>query len=386
MNYKKLLILLLFSIMIIPMVHASGDISIKSVTLESKSETTTIRKDPEFNGLEINYNLGFENVNDFANYLIEIENNTDKDYVITKGTSFKLSDYVEYTYTSDQMIKHNNRAVVSVSIKYVYEVEDALFQNEKYTESNKAILQILDDNNEVVTNPKTGDSPIKIALFVVIVILIIVLAFAFKKKSLALVLIICLCSSPILLNAVEELNLTINVDVVIEKTYKVGYFFHETAIIKESEKKYYDLSKCTCNKNIYIGSVDNGIKYKECKGLPIRFDSKRYKAGETVTFNGGYEYRYQLNNEDDVTIIDENNELFKSEDLFYRYSEDYWEYSRNFGENAGYPVMLNDKETMNFSNIIIDYWNDEEFKSITSKSPFTFKMPAHDVVFKLTGM
>ena len=71
---KYVLFAVIISLFVIPYVKADS-ISIKSIDLTEKSETTIINSEPTFSGLEMNYDLTFKNVNDYAMYRIVIENN-----------------------------------------------------------------------------------------------------------------------------------------------------------------------------------------------------------------------------------------------------------------------------------------------------------------------
>ena len=97
---KYVLFAVIISLFVVPYVKADS-ISIKSIDLTEKSETTIINSEPTFSGLEMNYDLTFKNVNDYAMYRIVIENNTNKEYKVTENTAFKVSEYVTYFYTKD---------------------------------------------------------------------------------------------------------------------------------------------------------------------------------------------------------------------------------------------------------------------------------------------
>lgn len=69
-------------------VFAKEEITIESVTIEEKSDTTTELSEPTINGLSIGFDLSFAQVNDNAKYKIIINNQTNEDYQIDKESKF----------------------------------------------------------------------------------------------------------------------------------------------------------------------------------------------------------------------------------------------------------------------------------------------------------
>lgn len=88
---KYLIFALLLSFVFIPNAFAKGNVEIKSIELDSKSDNTVVKKDPTFNGLEMNFGLAFKTKGDYAKYKIVIKNDTNTDYKITEDTSFNAS-------------------------------------------------------------------------------------------------------------------------------------------------------------------------------------------------------------------------------------------------------------------------------------------------------
>ena len=138
MKKNSYLIFTIFvSILMIPFVFAES-ISIKSIDLLEKSETATVKSEPTFSGHEINYDLSFENLNDYVQYKIAIENSTDKDYSINMND--KISNYVSLEYSPDQVINANKVTDVTITIKY----------------SNLIDLSVIPDGEETYKEAKVG--------------------------------------------------------------------------------------------------------------------------------------------------------------------------------------------------------------------------------------
>ena len=57
----------------------------------------------------------------------------------------------------------------------------------------------------------------------------------------------------------------------------------------------------------------------------------------------------------------------------------FWVYDKQKASDHGYTCLDSDYNTMNFSNISYDQW--EEWKYIYISIPSTFTMPEHDVYF-----
>ena len=121
-------------------VDAKESIEIKSIELDSKSENTIVKSEPTYSGLEMNYDLSFQTTGDYVKYKVIIKNTSDTDYKISEDTSFNESEYITYKYESDQELKAKEEATVYVNIIYSKEVDGARIINNKYTESNKAII------------------------------------------------------------------------------------------------------------------------------------------------------------------------------------------------------------------------------------------------------
>ena len=375
---KYLIFALLLSFVFIPNAFAKGNVEIKSIELDSKSDNTVVKKDPTFNGLEMNFGLAFKTKGDYAKYKIVIKNDTNTDYKITEDTSFNASEYITYKYNTDSLVKAKDETTVYVTITYSKEIASSLLVDGKYTENNKAIVQLVDKDGKVV-NPKTNTTNAIILVTLLIVSLVIVLSLKKKNKLKysTLALIIGIVSIPTFVSAVESLKLTMNVNVEIEKGYRVDYLLSHISYIKDSELSSYDVSDSSC-RILYVGSVSEENKYHVCD-FAIFKDGRLYSPGETVTLKS-IPVRY-IYFDSEPQLIGENEFLSTDAKVIERdYTITQWEYSSSVSSQYGYSVFKNDKSIMNFNEYGFDGWEDNGFFEVYSHQRFT--MPAHDALFK----
>lgn len=383
---KYLLFTLLMGFAMITNVYAKESIEIKSITLDTKSENTVVNSEPTFSGLEMNYDLTFKQVNDFAKYKIVIENNTNKDYKVSEDKSFSISEYVTYKYESAQTIKANETSTLFVIITYNKEVDTTLLVEGKYKETNKAVLQMTDENNVPAENPKTGASnAILILLLTGVLSVCIVIMINRQQKSITLVILLALCLVPMITKAIEELKLTINVSVEIQKVeetpvvpdvpkYEVKYYIKgETAWIKEDELDHFDISQAQCETQ-YVGLVDNEHKYNVCRGLIIYKDLVKYAEGQTAPLQ-----KVTLKKINCIILRSAAIEPCNADSEQIDSAIEGWTYSAGAMSNYGYTALESDKEVMNFPQINTDNW--DRYGELLILAPTTFTMPGHDVIF-----
>ena len=379
---KYLLFTLLLTIFLIPNVYAKDNVEIKSITLDSKSENTIVNKEPIHNGLLMDFDLSFKQKNDYAKYKVIIKNDTNIEYKISNDTAFNKSDHITYTYDVEGTLKPKGETIVYVTITYSKEVNESELIDGKYQESNKAVIQLLNKDGEVV-NPNTGISIILLISTILLIVLFSTLLIKNKKKVL-LPIIITLLLIPTLVYGAETLRLTINVKVDILKGYKVKYVVDYEGYFKSNELKQYDMSSAQCNKTYYIGDITEENKYTYCRNLMETKDNTLYNPGARIELKNimlrQFTLEYYENNTWKKYCEEQSEDIFLcSENIpITNKTVSYWDYS--IGPRTYNPLGLNsDKVTMNFSSIFIDDW--ETYKSLYIKAPATFTMPNHDVTF-----
>ena len=220
LNILILIIIMAFSFAV-SNVFAKEEITIESVTIEEKSDTTTELSEPTINGLSIGFDLSFAQVNDNAKYKIIINNQTNEDYQIDKESTFNSSDYLTYKYEFDNnsnVIKKNSKLTMYITITYKTEVPSDKLINGKFIETNNVAINISDGKN-IIKNPLTGNS-----IFILVFILMIVTTISFilfkttKNKKYLSVMIFSLLLIPIGIYALEKLQINVTTKITIEKT------------------------------------------------------------------------------------------------------------------------------------------------------------------------
>ena len=375
-------------VILMPVVFASENIEIQSIELDSKSINTVINAEPTFNGLEMNFDLSFKTLGDSAKYKVVIKNNTDTDYKISDDSSFNQSDYVSYTYEVSDELKAKDEAIVYVTITYNKEVDSSLMIDNKYVETNKAIVQLLDNDGEIVEeqdileNPKTGGF---ISMLIIMGLLVVfgILLVVFKRKDvkyMSVIFMIGISIIPVITYAVETIQLTIHVNVEIEQGYEVDYLIDEV-FVKESDRDKYDLSYAECNDVLYVGEKTDDNKYTYCRNVILK-DDKLYSYGETVELKVLKRTVLEVYDQDEnfyCTVESEGVYICDSSVSVLNLNISSWSYNGEFMRGIGYTILDNDIEMMNFNSIDYGNWNRDKY--IVISAPQTFIMPNHNILF-----
>ena len=376
-------------------VYASGGVTIKSIDLIDKSINTTEASKAKANGLSMDFDLKFKEVNDYAKYKIVVENKDSKDYKISVDSNFENSKYISYKYDNADILKASSDTEFYVTVMYNKKLDESNYADGKYSEKNSAVLKLSDG----VSNPKTFNNSWSL---IVLVVMGVTLIFLFKNKEnrgLNVLILFSLLSVPLFVKAIDYLKITVNSNVVIEKGYSVDYAIMQ-GFIKASEVDNYDLSYGEChNLNAYVGSISEENKYVFCGGI-IYKGKKKYASGEKVSVSNEkpFVYYFDYNNckysdgspvmENPISQTDEislAHTVSTDEDMICSPPEkikfDSYSYSKEISNYVGYPIGKDDNISMNFTNAK-DNWQDSGEIYLYDNS--TFKMPNHKVL--LLGM
>ena len=68
----------LLILLLLPVIVLAENVSIKSVNLVEKGDFVEVVKEPTFEGLNLNFDLKFNNVGDSATYKVVLENKDDE--------------------------------------------------------------------------------------------------------------------------------------------------------------------------------------------------------------------------------------------------------------------------------------------------------------------
>ena len=385
-----IIIVMLFGFMFIPNVFADNKVFIKSIELVEKSENTTINSEPKFNNLVMDFDIAFKAQDDFVKYKVVISNNTDIDYKVSEDTSFNDSPYMTYKYDVENELKSNDETIVYVTITYSKTIDSSKLSNGKYSESNKAIVQLLDEEGTLV-NPNTSSSIVMILINLCIVLFVSLLLFikSRNKNTISLVLILGLSLIPITTYAVETLKLTINITIEIEKGYRVDYAMYTGVYLTDEELKDWDVSHAKKGNTLSIEDGLNTNIYTYYYGVLLYKSNELHYAGEKVDLKflkhrdfDTYGYNSSTGNYEEFCSYDSDTNIYTCDSRtkeYYVEGGDFWYYSEYYSNEYNYPFFDTDKGVMNFSKCNDSDWND--YQRLSFYVPASFTMPDHDVLF-----
>ena len=396
-NIKYLLLSLILLLIMIPVISAASNVEIEKVELISKSNNTIINREPTFKGLEIDYDISFQNLGDSAKYKVTVKNNSNINYKISDDTQFSKSNYIKYEYDINKELKAKSSTDVIITITYNELIPKEEFKNGKYSESNTAVVKLLNEEK----NPNTSSFNIVIAIAIISLIIVLSLRLIKKNrciKRLIIITMFSIASIPIIAKAIEEIRLTINVKVEIvnassassDAEFKVVYVYDEYSIfetLEEAQSNGYG-EKCTP----IILSDDPGlsdplshIASYICSRETTKEDPIKYSAGDEVSIKQ-FEVDGVKGNADDglaTYCYGMTYGLYCNQIIPTTYPVYSWEYNKSIITEYGYTYLDNDDTVMSFkseTSAVLNKWKQEGY--IVSYSGGEFTMPEHDVLLK----
>ena len=387
MKYLKIV---LFSLVIIllflPTLIAEDTIKIKSIEVEELSTNAVEKSSPKYEGLNLDFDLEFRDINNYAKYKIIIENNTDKDYFIQNDTYFNESNNFKYNYYSEGNIKANDTSVVYLVISYDNKVNESLFVDNIYVEKNSAVLTLLNEDGQAAINPDTGIGlTFANVLLVLIISVVLLLIFNESKVSTLGIFLISFIVLPNMIFASEKLQIKINVtnSVSTLEFYSIDYIIDPSNIlIKDEEINNYILDGVDCV-DIYIDEKIEKNKYKYCQvnefsSNIIYRNPKKYFSGENVLIDdllSIYVSKEDIDFDTNCSVINGDticNDIVVVEERLLNY----YDYVKAACDFFGYTY----NEEIDFK------CNNAECSVITGEAiilefPIKFTMPNHDLLF-----
>ncbi len=207
---KKFLILLLFLLFLPTLVKA--EVKITNVEIVDNTKGLEVSK-PTFEGLKLNVDINFKEIEDFVKYKLTINNDTKKDYEINVGTEFSKGEYIKYEYTldSDGIVKKGTEKDVYLTITYNKLVPYKELINGKFNEKNNMIINLSNEEK----NPKTS-----VGIYVLIAILCLVISTSLillikNKMNTIPLTIFLLLLIPVSIYALEKLTIEIDTNITI---------------------------------------------------------------------------------------------------------------------------------------------------------------------------
>jgi len=261
-KYYSLLFIILFSLFVIPNVYAADNVSIESVTFDSKSETTEIVNEATFEGLAVKFDVKFTNLKDFVKYKVVINNKSNQDYEISENNNFGDNKFIVYEYSFDdnnRIAEKNKKTTMFITIKYNDLVPNELLVDGKYKEEKTLTISLGDREN--ILNPNTASS-IFIVLFLAFITVIISIALFKTNKTTLSILVIILLLVPVTVFAIEKIEIKVDSKIEIE----VPRFCIE--YVDKNKTEYYPYELGMTVKDYFDSSYNNNlfIKIEEFEG------------------------------------------------------------------------------------------------------------------------
>ena len=375
---EYLLFTLFIGLLLIPFVMAKDTVEIENIELDSKSDSAYINSEPNYSGLEMNFDVSFDSPGDFVRYKIYIKNTFDKDFEVVNETMFSDNKFFKYEFKSDDVIKANRSTVVYLTVSYNDEVDEDSYQNGAYEDFNVVAVKLL--NNNKIVNPETSSSIFGFIVLIISVVLLVLLVMYGRKHGFVnnalIILLFGIACIPFIVKAIEELKIQANVKVSVKKVYNVIYHYdiYEFVSGQEYDSVRGDYLYCS---DIYYGSVaeENHNYWCTKEGILI----EKHHTGDTVTIKKIPYSDAKMENCSSPAfsyyhICENELETYESDFDFF----EYYRYGDDEEQNKEELIFMNFTTSEGDSyDLPLDYWNNRSKLNLNYQD--TFIMPYHDV-------
>ncbi len=282
MKKIKFLLLIVISLFIIPNVYAANDVKIESIDVLEKSESAEILTPATFEGLVVNVDIKFVNLHDYVKYKVVVSNTSDKDYRIKDNIDFDKSKYIHYEYSFDNnsnIVRKNSKKIMTIIISYDNLVPDSkLNADGSYSEPNRMVIDLARGN--IINNPKTN-STILVLLIIVTLLVCSVSIVGIKRKNTVTTMLLLLgivSLLPISILAIDEIQITINSKVMIER--EIEFCVYDRGLTQEAfYGRQTDSMKNIASTPEYYEYMENAYRYRaKRKMIWADFKNSKYFA------------------------------------------------------------------------------------------------------------
>lgn len=215
---KKIINYLLVSILVLlPFcVNAKESVKITEVKMLDKTDYTDVISEATYEGLNINFNVKFNQEKDNIRYQVTIKNEDSEDYELTESNAFKESKYIDYKveYSGGNVVKANSTKTAIITITYAHKVPQDKYVNGRYEEPNKFSISL---SNNKVNNPKTSSKLLILGLILGLLIVGSIIVIKGNTKTKLISILIGLLVLPITTLALTKITITVNSKVIIER-------------------------------------------------------------------------------------------------------------------------------------------------------------------------
>ena len=214
--------------------YAQSGVEIDSIDLLEKSDSVVENSESNFQGMNLSFDLSMKNTGDYAKYKVIIKNKNNTKYRININLSDVENKYFKYSVEFENestVLNEYESKTMFITIQYVNDIPFDVMTNGVYRENSKVVLQL--DNNEFheIENPYTFHNLLCIILVLIIVCVVLFLLFNRKSRiHMILLLFIIPCLLPLSVIAIEELSITIDSEITVDKSSKFGFFLNNEVV------------------------------------------------------------------------------------------------------------------------------------------------------------
>lgn len=222
---KYILLIFLFMIFFPFYVNAeicdNDKITIRSITIENKSDNVEIIEDATATGKMISLKMNMEEVGDGIQYKLIVRNDSNADYELNKNSILTDSSYINYSLSFDDnsnIIKANSSKIVYLKVEYANEVPEDLFNNNSFSENKTVKINLSSENNQIIgtiSNPKTGA---KLSIIFLIIVLGEISLIIIRKKKMSKLMVLIIGTSIMIPISVFALC---NVEIKVESNIQI---------------------------------------------------------------------------------------------------------------------------------------------------------------------
>ena len=350
---KKLIYSLIFILFLLPVtVFAENEVEVKSISLLDKSENTVINNEATTDGVKINLDLVFYDVDDYATYTVVVTNPNNVGLYINDQIFKSGNEHISYQFTysdNSNFIKPGEEKTIKVKVSYSTEVDKKLFVSAKYEASNNNPLILSDKLIQIPNTLKNlGILGLAIISFTIVCIIVGMYVIIKNKKVSSLnllVIILLLFIVPKYAGAIIEVEIPVDSKINIrlvkptECTYEGNLVLGATYINGQYTYKY--MQKRDYKEN-WINMTEDGwgvmLTDKESTD-PVTSKLCTYINGKPL-LSIAYGLSYSQAEEIDVSSWDTSNidsfryffynSKFKKIDAYYFDTSNAWEIAGPF--------------------------------------------------------
>ena len=294
-------ILLVCLIIVFPTIIKAEECDIDKISIISMEQidivgNTEVNSEPIYQDKNIKLDLKMYHVGDSISYSLDVKNDSNEDYMIDDDTFKTDSDYIEYsllTNDNSNVVKSKSAKHLTLVITYKKEIDDNLFQNNKFNALNSLTLSmntkeeekkldiITTDNikksidpvktSNEVTNPLTNSVSLKIIIVSLLTVSIIIILILINKKKYNKYLIVLFIILMPVVYAVCKCDIEVEANIEIEKLPKL----FDTVVSMSKEE-----NSCISE---YTGEVTDEVG-KTVTATNVYFNRCRYKRN--IVFGG----------------------------------------------------------------------------------------------------